>query len=170
MTKTVFRTLLLSLLVLTTVITISFAQITDDIDPRLSKEKMAQVRERVDSLRMWKLTKALDLDEKMSAKLFPILSRFDRKRSELQFALVLDLRELKAALAEKGNVKIKEALDKLETHYDGLQQLNHQERSELKQILTPEQQAKYVIFQIDFAKEVRKMIAEAREKRLRNRD
>jgi Spy/CpxP family protein refolding chaperone len=142
MTKTVFRTLLLSLLVLTTVITISFAQITDDIDPRLSKEKMAQVRERVDSLRMWKLTKALDLDEKMSAKLFPILSRFDRKRSELQFALVLDLRELKAALAEKGNVKIKEALDKLETHYDGLQQPNHEERSELKQILTPEQQAK----------------------------
>jgi hypothetical protein len=170
MTKTVFKILIVSVFALTTVITTSFAQITDDIDHRLSKEKMAEIRERIDSLRMWKLTKALDLDEKTSAKLFPVLSRFDRKRSELQFALVLDLRELKIALAEKRDAKIKEALDKLEIHYDGLQELNRQERSELKQMLAPEQQAKYVIFQIDFAKEVRKMISEAREKRLWKRE
>jgi Spy/CpxP family protein refolding chaperone len=114
---------------------------------------------------MWKLTKALDLDEKTSARLFPVRGWYDKKRLELQSPHVLDVREDKAAIAEKRDAKILEALGKMETHYDGLQELNRQERNELKQILTPEQQGRYVMFQIHFAKEVQRMLAEARGKR-----
>ena len=52
-----FRTLLVPLFELASVITSIFDRITDDIDHRLSKKKMTQVRERIDSLRMWILQK-----------------------------------------------------------------------------------------------------------------
>ena len=51
-----FRTLLVPLFELASVITSIFDRITDDIDHRLSKKKMTQVREDK-SLRMWILQK-----------------------------------------------------------------------------------------------------------------
>lgn len=52
-----FRTLLFPLFELAGVITSIFDRIADDIDHRLSKKKMTQIRERIDSLRMWILQK-----------------------------------------------------------------------------------------------------------------
>lgn len=50
------------------------AQPPEDFDRPPTKEQMENVRERIETLRMWKLTKTLDLDEKTSAKLFPLLN------------------------------------------------------------------------------------------------
>lgn len=49
-------------------------------------KKRAKVRERIRALRAWKITEALELDEKTAAKLFPILGTYDAKFEKAQQA------------------------------------------------------------------------------------
>jgi Spy/CpxP family protein refolding chaperone len=142
------------------------ADLAEDLDQPLTREQMTKLRDRVDTLRMWKLTKALDLDEKTSARLFPVLKKYDKKRGDLQYELAQDIRELRESLAEKQENRIRTALAKAEVDHKALQGVNEAERAELKEILTPEQQARYILFQIEFARDLRKWIGEARGKRL----
>lgn len=136
-----------------------------DFDRPPNKEQMERVRERVETLRIWKLTKALDLDEKTSAQLFPVLNRYDKKRAETHNAIRNDMRELRDSVREKREGRIRNVLERLEHDHTALQRVNDEERAELKNILTIEQQANYLIFQHEFEHEIRKIIAESRIKR-----
>ncbi|MBI5640194.1 MAG: hypothetical protein HZA17_07210 [Nitrospirae bacterium] len=141
------------------------AEPPDDMDRPMTRMQMEKVRDRVETLRMWKLTKALDLDDKTSAVLFPLLNRMDKKRAELERGLATEMRELRASLRERRDGQLKGILERLEQNHRALQGLNDEERSELKKILNLEQQAKYVLFQQEFSREIRKIIEEARERR-----
>lgn len=136
-----------------------------DFDRPPNKEQMERVRERVETLRIWKLTKALDLDEKTSAQLFPVLNRYDKKRAETHNAIRNDMRELRDSVREKREGRIRNVLERLENDHTALQRVNDEERAELKNILTIEQQANYLIFQHEFEHEIRKIIAESKIKR-----
>ncbi len=57
---------------------------------------------------------------------------------------------------------IKQLLDKLEKNHSGMQELRNDEIKSVKNILTVEQQARFLIFQHEFQREVRQMIAGAR--------
>jgi Spy/CpxP family protein refolding chaperone len=142
----------------------TLAQPPEDFDRSPTKEQMEKVRERIETLRMWKLTKTLDLDEKTSAKLFPLLNKYDKKRAEIEKAIRDDLRELREALKGKREGNLKSIIDKLEENHEALQRINDEERAELKKILTIEQQAKFILFQQEFDRDIRKTIAEARER------
>jgi transcriptional regulator of heat shock response len=137
----------------------------DDQDRPLPKAQMEKVRERIETLRMWKLTKALDIDEKTSAQLFPLLNRFDKRRADIEHSLSSGIRDLREALREKREAQLRSILEKLENSHVSLQALQAEERSELKKILTLEQQARFVLFQLEFSRDIRKIIAEARERR-----
>lgn len=143
----------------------SIAEPPEDFDRPPTKEQMKRVRERIETLRMWKLTKALDLDEKTSAQLFPLLNRYDKKRAEIEQSIWAGIKGLKESLREKREGKLRDILDRLEQDHRELQRTNDEERADLKRILTIEQQAKFVLFQQEFNKEIRKIIAEARDKR-----
>lgn len=136
----------------------------EDIDRPPSKGQFEKVRKRIETLRMWKLTQALDLDEKTSSQLFPVLSKYDKKRAEIEKSMREGMKELREAVKEKREGNLKSILDRLEQNHSAMQTLNDEERAELKKILTIEQQAKYVIFQQEFDREIRKIIAESREK------
>jgi len=101
-------------------------------------------------LRIWGLTKALDLDIETAAQLFPILHKYDKKRVEIYRKIKRDIRELKDALEEGSGEQIKGILTRLEQNQRALQEINEEERAELKNILTLEQQARYVLFQYKF--------------------
>ncbi len=133
---------------------------------RPSPEQMERVRKRIETLRMWRLTKALDLDEETAARLFPVLHKYDKRRAETERALKEGLRELRKALREGSEARLKELLEELERRHGELQRLRTEEMAELKKILTVEQQARFVIFLQDFKKEIRRIVAEARERRL----
>lgn len=160
---------LLTLLILLTALCCyavnSRAEPRDDADRPLTRGQMEKIRERVESLRIWKLTKALDLDEKTSSKLFPLLNKYDRRRAEIEHALRSDMKDLRDSLQERREGRLKSILDKLEHNHRALQTLNDEERTELKSILTVEQQAKFILFQQEFSRDLRRIIAEAREKK-----
>lgn len=138
----------------------------EDTDRPPSKEQFEKIRKRIETLKMWKLTQALDLDEKTSSQLFPLLSKYDRKRVEIEKSLRRGIKELRESLKERHEGNLKNILDRLEEDHNALQKIKEEEWTELKKILTIEQQAKYVIFQQEFEREIRKIIAEARERRL----
>lgn len=136
-----------------------------DFDAPPTKEQMEKVRSRIETLRMWKLTKALDLDEKTSAQLFPLLNKYDKKRSELERTLRDNIRELRESLSGKREGQVKSILERLEQNHKAMQGIKDAEWDELKGILTVEQQARFILFQLEFEREIRRIIEETRGRR-----
>lgn len=136
-----------------------------DHDRPPSREQMEKVRKKIETMRMWKLTSALDLDEKSSAQLFPVLNKYDRKRAESEAAVRDSIRELRDSLREKNEARLKVILERLEQGHKGIQRINDEERAELRKLLTVEQQARFVLFQQEFNRDVRELIGESRERR-----
>ncbi len=164
MKRKVFK-ILLSIILLLGLAVNSMAEPPEDFDRPPSKEQMEKIRKRVETLKMWRLTEALNLDEKTSAQVFPILNRFDKKRYELEESLREGMRELRESLRNKKEDQLKKIVNKLEQDHKALQSLKQEEWAEMKKVLTIEQQAKFIIFLTEFEREVRKLIAEARERR-----
>ena len=136
-----------------------------DFEKPPTKEQKERVRQRIETLRMWKLTKDLELDEKTSAQLFPVLNRYDKKRAEMERAMHDSMKELRESLREKREGQLRGILDRVEQNHKGMQSLRDAEWEELKKILTIEQQARYVIFLQEFDREMRRIITEARGRR-----
>jgi hypothetical protein len=132
-----------------------------------STEERERVRKRIDLIRMWRLTEELSLDEETGSKLFPLLRKYEekrrglaRRRGELLFALK---EQFKSDRPHED--RIKNILKGWEEIRSDEQDLNRREREDLKGILSIEQQAKYLIFQQEFTREIRRVIADVREGR-----
>ncbi len=124
-----------------------------------------ELRKRIEILRMWELTNVLNLDEGTASRLFPVLHKYGKKRAEIHEGAGKDKKELKEALQEESYGQIKGILKRLERKLKKLQELNEEEKVELRDILTIEQQAKFILFHHDFAGRVKKIVAEAKERR-----
>lgn len=114
---------------------------------------------------MWKLTKDVDLDEKTSAQLFPLLNKYDKKRADIENAVRDNMKELRESLKKKREGQLRNILDRLDQNHKGIESIKDAEWQELRGILFVEQQAKFIIFQQEFDREIRKIIEETREKR-----
>ena len=132
----------------------------------LSEEKREEIRTKIETVRIWRLTDALKLDPDASAKLAAFIAPFNQQRREIQHEQMETMRTLRHALKDPkpDEKKIKAALETLEKNQNAMQDLRKRELSGLKNILTIEQQARYVVFQQEFQREMRSMIAGARGK------
>jgi len=130
----------------------------------MSEEKREEVRKKIDAVRIWRLTEALKLDTNTSAKLSSLLGSLAHQRRDIlreQGGTISFLRFAVSA-PKPDEAKIKTYLEKLEKNRHALQELANSETSGLKNILTIEQQARYVVFQHEFMREMRGMIGDAR--------
>ncbi|MCI0468896.1 MAG: hypothetical protein L0Y62_02390 [Nitrospirae bacterium] len=130
-----------------------------------SMEQMEKVRRRIETVKMWRLTSALDLDEKTSSRIIPILTTYDKKRSEIQHSLMENMRELRDAVKGRQDTRLRGLLERTEQNHRALERAKEDEWSELKKILTVEQQARYLIFQQEFNRDIKRIMAESREGR-----
>lgn len=131
---------------------------------RLSDEKREEVRNKIETVRIWRLTETLRLNEATAAKLSAHLSSFDKQRRELAREQIKAVQDLREALnsAKPAESKLRQYLDKIEKGHHAIEELKAREFSGLKGILNTEQQARYLIFQHEFQREMRDMIREAR--------
>jgi Spy/CpxP family protein refolding chaperone len=131
-----------------------------------AEEKREAIRRKIEAVGIWKLTDALKLDTATSAKLASYLSSMDQQRMGLIRDHMMTMGELRRSLkASKPDEKsLKICLDRLEKNRRAIQELRDKELSGLKDILTTEQQARYVLFQQEFQREMREMIAAARDR------
>jgi Spy/CpxP family protein refolding chaperone len=129
----------------------------------LSEEKREEVRKKIEAVRIWRLTEALKLDANTSAKLASLLSSVDHRRREILREQTQTISILRFAVRspKPDEPKIKASLEKLEKNHLAMQELTNSEMSGLKNILTIQQQAQYVVFQHEFMREMRGMIGGA---------
>ena len=160
---------LLFLFIMCGLTTQGFAQTPAPSGPgSLNKQPTAQqkasVRERIESMKMWKLTKDLDLDEATSAKLFPIINKYDKKRTEMYENLRTKMQEIKTALDGKKTDQLKDLIVKVEDNRKALQSVNDEEWTEVQKVLTIEQQAKFILSRQEFGRQMRGFIQDSKDK------
>lgn len=121
-------------------------------------------REIIEKVRIYKLTEALDLTEEQTTKFFPHLKEMRKTEQEIQkqrLELVQKLRDLiKNNAPEQEIVNV---LNKLQEIHKKRMVAQMKEIEDLRQILTPIQQAKFMIFQENFEREIRELIRQVRK-------
>ena len=129
-----------------------------------TEERREEIRKKIEAIRIWRLTEALKLDADTSVRLSSILSSLNLKRREIQRDQMEAMRTVRAILrsARPDEAKLKSLLDRLESNHRSMQELREQEIKNLKEILSTEQQARFLIFQQEFQREMRGIIEGAR--------
>ena len=131
----------------------------------LSEERREEVRKKIEAVRIWRLTEALKLDAPTSSKLSALLSSFDQQRRDIMREQMTTMKQLRHLLdsPKSDESKIKTALDRLEKNRHAMEALRDKEIGGVKDILTIEQQARFLLFQQEFRREMQGMIANARK-------
>lgn len=116
-------------------------------DGRTPEQLRREVIERMRALRAWKIVDELKLDQATSARLFPILSRYDDRELALMKERQDIVRGLRAETeaAAPNNAKLTAAIDRLVGLRAKLHALQDEKFRELRKVLTPAQQAKLVL-------------------------
>jgi Spy/CpxP family protein refolding chaperone len=116
-------------------------------DKRSPEQLRKEVLERMRALRAWRIVEELKLDESTSARLFPILARYD----EQELALATERRdiamELRALLAvpRPDDAKLTAGINRMLANRAKKHALRDERINELRKVLTPVQQATLVL-------------------------
>ncbi|MBZ0168355.1 hypothetical protein MELA_02131 [Candidatus Methylomirabilis lanthanidiphila] len=126
-------------------------------------------RRLIETIKIWKMTEALNLDEGQAAKLFPKLAQLEASRREFyrrQRVLRNELAELlKQRPLQDEQIKARlDQLDRVETDFRGREQII---KGGLRSILSPEQQARLALFEDRFETEMRRTIQDLQQRRRR---
>jgi Spy/CpxP family protein refolding chaperone len=118
---------------------------------------------------MWKLTETLKLDREETAKFFAISNQYEEAKKKLHRELHEDLQKLRNILRETHpqEKELREVISRIKTKKRDLQDIRVKQNEEEINFLKTEQQARYILFQIDFRRDMESMIREIREERPR---
>ena len=124
----------------------------------------AGLRERISDLYLIRLTRALDLTEEQTAKVYPLLVRVEKQKAELQRRMGLALREVRAELAKTppGEAELPGLVDRIRETRRAIRRKDEEVEAALDSILTPVQRARYLIFNVEFLRSVGENLGRAR--------
>jgi len=133
-----------------------------------------KIRENINTLRLLRMTQALDLTEEQAAKIFPALNRIEKEKRGIQGEIGQKLKELRLILAKEKQEEqeIENAIQELKELRNALKSQDAELEKIVEENLTVVQRAKYLIFSVDFYRGLREKIDEARrlQKRMAERD
>jgi len=124
-------------------------------------------RRLIETIKIWKMTEALELNEDQAAKLFPKLTQLEAARREFHGRQRLLRDELAVLLRQRPSrdqdIKARlEELDRTEADFRGRERAV---RNEVRTILSLEQQARLTLFEERFEAEMRRTIMDLRLRR-----
>jgi Spy/CpxP family protein refolding chaperone len=128
----------------------------DREQPRPDREKMEKIRHKMEFLRNWKLMDELKLDEATASKLFTAMKGFDERNRKIMDESIDLVKQLKN-IVEQGNGNEKEIqalIAKLRANMEAEHNLKLQRIDAVAGLLTVEQQAKYILFELSFKREM----------------
>lgn len=133
----------------------SFAQENDANDPRAIIEK----------IRIYRLTKELDLSTEQAYEFFPKLNELQKIDQEFRAEQREILNELRVLIESDSQEKeILQSLSKYESIFRDRVERQISKLREIREMLTPNQQAKYLLFQDEFEREIRQLIKQVRKR------
>jgi hypothetical protein len=123
-----------------------------------------RIRENISNLYLLRLTRALDLSEEQTAKLYPLLTRVEKEKAGIQRRMGQDLRDLRAELARDGagEQRILELVARITEARSAIRRKDDEVEGVLDGVLTPVQKARYLIFTVDFLRSIGENLERAR--------
>ena len=121
------------------------------------------------TMRMWKLTEELKLDQATAAKVFPVLAQYDEKGkaiSKERWELARDVQD-QVDGGKLDEAKLRRLIDQLQANQAKRNALDEERFKALKSALTPLQQAKLLLLlpriEDDFRHRIREAIRAQKE-------
>jgi len=148
-----------------------FAQPGPNGDPRM-RERM---KERIKTIKIWKLTEEVDLTSDQSERFFPVYKDFQKALMELEekrFRLVRELDELSNG-EDVTDQALKDKMNDIESIHDDHKKLHSDFINDIGSILSVKQQARLLIFEERFKNRMQETINDIRRdagKRRRMKD
>lgn len=136
--------------------------------PQADPQVRMKLRENISTLYLLRLTQALELTEEQTGKLFPVLTRIEREKAESQRRMNRGLIDLRAALADPGEKegRILELVGRVREDRLAIRQKDEEAEAALDEVLMPVQKARYLIFTVDFYRNLGHQLERARQMRL----
>jgi Spy/CpxP family protein refolding chaperone len=156
------NTLILSFLFLLLGSSLTWAQSGRD-----AKNPHEKAQERIQMIKMWKMTEALKLDREEAARFFAIVNQHEENKRKLRRELQEDMNKLRNLMRETHppEKELRDLVSRIKTKNRDFRELRLKQDEEEIALLKPEQQARYILFQIDFHRDMENMIREIREER-----
>jgi hypothetical protein len=126
-----------------------------------------RLRENISNLYILRLTRALELTEEQAAKAYPLLTRVEQDKADLQRRMGRALRELRAELAKPRPEpeKVLELAARIREDRRAIRLKDNEVEDALDGILTPVQRGKYIVFSLDFLRGLGENLERARGQR-----
>ena len=134
-------------------------------DPPLERHVDPKERGRIEIMKMWKLTEHLNLSEEQATRFFP---RYQNMREGIE---VLNVRQKELVeeykkMMEKGDGINDDDFNRLMKQFQEIEETKVKEKfrfvHDLSDVLTPDQRARYVMFEVRFKHELQKALREER--------
>ena len=124
-----------------------------------------QMRKRIETIKIWKLTEELNLTPEQSEKFFPAYNQFNdnRKAIEEERRTVFDQLNLLTDEDKPDDNKIIELLDKSDNFDQKLNSLKIKFRQDLKGVLTTQQIGRLYVFEVEFMRHIRDIMKDTRK-------
>ena len=134
--------------------------------PRPGPEKREMVRERIETLRVWKMIEFLDLTQEQSDQFLPLLREFQKTQEELDMAKKELFQNLKNELEsdEPDEEKIKNMLTQLEKNKEAEEKARKDFLTSSGKTLTTIQEARLVLFDHIFERKMKETLRNLRMK------
>jgi|UniRef100_A0A7V6CN24 Spy/CpxP family protein refolding chaperone len=116
-------------------------------------------RETIENLRLWRLTEELNLTEEQSAKIFPKWKKLRELREKRREEREKELEKLSELLLKKAkDDEIKKQVNMIKENDKKNREECEKLEEEIFSLLTPIQQAKYLLFHMNFEAKIKGMI------------
>jgi len=126
-----------------------------------------KVRERINTMKVWKLTEAVGLTPEQSEKFFPVYNKHWKKMDEImnhRGELVVRLEEL-IADPKSSESEIREKVAELTSFPQQMMEEQNRFYKEVSAILPLRQQAKLVVFEERFRQQLQEIVRDIRHER-----
>ncbi len=131
------------------------------------KQDHARMRERIELIKMWKLTEVLDLDQETAAKLFPLIHDFDSQQQALRKKRGQTIKQMGEELKKDSpdDSVLRPLIEEFKKNETEMVKLRMERLDRLSKVLTDEQIAKMIALIPKFERDVRDLLGEARSMR-----
>jgi hypothetical protein len=123
--------------------------------------KPKEVKERLITIRNWKLMEEFDLSGEKAQKVFDILKRYDKKREKLVIKRRKLLRRLRKDIKqpETTDDKLRSIINEIVLINVELARIPEQELKGLSEVFTQKELARFLLFSERFAREMQRIIS-----------
>ena len=154
---------LLCLLFLSSILS---AAIQDD-----QPQNRRRARENMRTLWLLRMTCVLELTEEQTAKVFPIVSRIEKEKNEIYQQIGKQVRELRLILREEepDQNDLKNKINEIKELRNLIKKKDEELEARMEENLTLIQRAKYLMFAVNFYRDLRNNLDKTRIQRERQR-